>query len=98
MPRRLRRPSARAALQLWLDGSAGHRIGDILQGGKVVSVLCAVCGCYGGRVVRRSFLSNCLGSPTLGRQLALRDALLGFLPGSKRTARLDGVPGEGLRT
>ena len=57
------------------------------------SVLCAVCG----RVVRQSLLSNCRGAPTLGRQLALRDVLLGFLAGSMRTARLDSIPGEVLR-
>ena len=51
-----------AALQFWLDGSAGHRIVDLLQGGKVVPVLCTVCGPYGGRVVRRSLLSNCPGA------------------------------------
>ena len=31
-----------AALKLRLGGSAGHRIVDLLQGGKEVSVLCAV--------------------------------------------------------
>ena len=86
-----------AALKFRLGGSAGHRIVDLLQGGKVVSVLCAVCGSYGGRVVRRSLLSSCPGAPTPGRRLALRDVLLGFLPGSKRTARLDSVPGEVFR-
>ena len=40
-----------AAPQIWLDGSARHRIVYLLQGGKVVSVLCAVYGSYGGRVV-----------------------------------------------
>ena len=51
-----------AALQFQLDGSAGHRIVDLLQGGRVVSVLCTVCGSYGDRMVRRSLLSNCLGA------------------------------------
>ena len=83
-----------AALQIRLDGSAGHRIVDLLQGGKVVSVLCAVCGSYGGRVVRQPLLSNCPGAQTPGRQLALRDVLLGFLPVSKRTVHLDRVPGK----
>ena len=68
-----------------LDGSAGHRIVDLVQGGKVVSVL-------HGRVVRQSLLGNCPGAPTPGRLLALRDVLLGFLLRSKRTAHLD-VPG-----
>ena len=54
----------------------------------MVSVLCAVCGSYGGRVVY---------PPPPRRQLALRDVLLGFLPVSKRTARLDSIPGEVLR-
>ena len=40
-------------------------------------MLCAVCGSYGGSVVRRSLLRNCL---TLGRQMSVRDVLLGFLP------------------
>ena len=31
---------------------------DLLQGGKVVTVLSVVCGSYGGRVVRRSLLSS----------------------------------------
>ena len=83
-----------AAVQHRLEGAAGHRIVDLVQGGKVVSVLCAVCGSYGGRVVRRSLLSSCPGAPTPGRRLALRDVLLGFLPGSKRAARLDSIPGE----
>ena len=65
-----------AALQFWLDGCAGHRIVDLLQGGKVVSVLCVVCGSHGGRVVRRSLLSNCLGAPTPGTLLALRSLTL----------------------
>ena len=56
----------------------------------MVSVLCAVCGSYGGRVVRRSLSSNCPGAPTPWRQLALRDVLLGFLPRSKRAARIRG--------
>ena len=55
-----------AAQRLRLDGSAGHRIVDLLQEGKVVPVVCA-------------------------------DVLLGFLPASNRTARLDGVPREILR-
>ena len=62
---------------------------DLRQGGKVVSVICAVCGSSGGRVVRRSLLSTCPGAPTPGRRLALRDVLLGFLPGSKRAVLLD---------
>ena len=84
-PERSTRGGARArgaALQIRLDGSAGHRIVDLLQGGKVVSVLC-------GRVVRQSLLGNCPGAPTPERLLALRDVLLGFLPGSKRTVHLD---------
>ena len=68
-----------------LVGSAGHRIVDLLQGGKVVSVICVVCGSYGGRVVRKSPLDKCPGTPPPGRRLALHDVLLGFLPGSKRT-------------
>ena len=31
----------------------------------MVSGLCAVCGSYGGRVVRRSFLNNCPGALTV---------------------------------
>ena len=77
-----------AALQFRLDGSADNRIVDLVQGGNVVSVLCVVCGSYCGRVVRRSLLSNCLGALTPARLRALRDVLLGFLHGSKRTARL----------
>ena len=50
-----------AATQIRLDGSAEHRIVDLLQGGKVVSVLCAVCCSYCGPVVRQSLLSNCPG-------------------------------------
>ena len=53
-------------------------------------MLCAVCDSYDGRAVRRLLLSN---SPTSGRLLVLRDALLGFLPGSMRTARLDSILG-----
>ena len=49
------------------------------------------------RVVRKSLLRNCLGAPTPARLLALRDVLLGFLPGSKRTVHLDCVPGQVLR-
>ena len=60
----------------------------------MAAVLCAVCGSYGGRVVRQSLLSSCPGAPSPGRRLALRDVLLGFLPGSRRTVRLDEVPGE----
>ena len=60
----------------------------------MVSVLCAVCGSYGGRVVRRLLVSNCLGAPTPGRLLSLRDVLLGFLPGSEGTARLDSTLGK----
>ena len=75
----------RASLNLWLDGCSGHRIVDLLQGGKEVSVLCAVCGSHGGRVVRRSLLSKCPGAPTPGRRQALHDLLLSFLSGSKRT-------------
>ena len=44
----------------------------------MVSVLCAVCGSYGGRVVRRTLLGKCPGTPPPWRQLALRDVLLGF--------------------
>ena len=75
-------------------GSAGDAP---LQGGKVVSVHCAVCCSHSGRVVRRSLLSNCPGALTAGRLLALRDVLLGLLPGSKRAARLDRIPEEVLR-
>ena len=82
-----------AAQRLRLDGFAGTTV-DLLQGGKVVSAICVVCGSYGGRVVRKSLLDKCPGTPPLGRRLALRDVLLGFLPGSKRTARLDSVPGQ----
>ena len=60
----------------------------------MVSVLCAVCGSCGGRVERRPLLSNCPGAPTLGRLLALRDVMLGFLSGSKRARRLDRIPGR----
>ena len=42
----------------------------------MVSVLCAVCGSYGGLVVRRSLLSNSLGASTPRRLLTLRDVLL----------------------
>ena len=35
---------------------------DLLQRGKVVSVLCSVCGSYGGRLVRRSLLTWCSDS------------------------------------
>ena len=76
-----------AAQRLRLDGSAGHRFVDLLQGGKVVSVICVVCGSYGGRVVRKSLLDKCPGTPPRGRRLALLDVLLGLLLGSKRTAR-----------
>ena len=86
-----------SARRFRLDGSAGHRIVDLLQGGKVVSVLCAVCGSHSGHVVRRSLLGKCPGTPPPGRLLALRDVLLGFLPGSKRTAGFDSIPGEVLR-
>ena len=86
-----------AALRLRLGGSSGHRIVDLRHGGKVVAALCAVCGSYGGRVVRLSLLSRCPGAPTPGRRLALRDVLLGFLPGSRRTVRIDEVPGEVVR-
>ena len=72
------------------------RIVDLLQAGKVVSVLCAVCGSFGGHVVRRSLLGNCPVALT-PEQLALRDAPLGFLLDSKRTARLDKVLGKFLR-
>ena len=72
-----------AAQQIGLEGSTAHTIVDLRQGGKVV---CAVCGWYGGRVVRHSLLSTCPGAPTPGRRLALRDVLLGFLAGSKRGA------------
>ena len=60
-------------------------------------MICVVCSSCGGRVVRRSLLSNCPGAPTPGRLLAVRDVLLGLLPGSKRTARLDSIPVEVLR-
>ena len=80
-----------------LTALRGHRIVDLLQGGKVVSVVCVVCDSYGGRVVRKSLQDTCPGTPPPARRLALRDVLLGFLPGSKRTARLDSVPGEILR-
>ena len=53
----------------------GTRIADLLQGGKVVSVLCAVCG----RGIRT-------GVPTPVRRLILHDVLLEILSGSKRTA------------
>ena len=43
------------------------------------------------RVVRKSLLDTCPGTPPPGKRLALPDVLLGFLPGSKRTARLDSV-------
>ena len=62
-----------------------------------LSVLCVVCGSHGGHVVRRSLLSICPGAPTPGRLLALREVLLRFLSGSKRTARLDSIPVEVLR-
>ena len=62
-----------------------------------MSVLCAVCGSYGGHVVRRSLPGKGSGTPPPGRLLALRDVLLGFLPGSERTARFDWSPGEVLR-
>ena len=45
-------------------------------------------------VVWRSLLSECRGASAPGRRLALHDVLLGFLLVSKRTARLDGVPGK----
>ena len=47
----VRAPQRGAVLQLWLDGSAGRRIVDLLQG---------------GRVVRRYLLSNCPGARLLG--------------------------------
>ena len=57
----------RGAVQRFrLDGSAGHKIVDLLQGGKVVSLLGGVCGSYGGRVVRRSLLGKCLVLRRLG--------------------------------
>ena len=59
----------------------------------MVSVICVVCGSYGGRMVRKSPLDKCPGTPPLGRRLALRGVLLGFLLGSKRAARLDSIPG-----
>ena len=88
-------PERGAVFQFRLDCSA-HRIVDLPQGGKVVSVVCAVCRSCGGRVVRRSLLIEWLGAPTPGRRLALHGVLLGFLPVSERTARLDKVPGEVL--
>ena len=75
-----------------IGAQAPERAAQRHNSGKVVSVLYVVCGSCGGRVVRRSLLSNCPGAPTPGRLLALRDVLLGFLPGSQRTARLDSVP------
>ena len=88
------------ALQLGLDGSAGYRIVVLLQGCKArwspCSALC-VCGSNGGRVVRRSLLSNCPSVPTPAKRLALHDVLLGFLPVSKDTALLDSVPVGVLR-
>ena len=66
-----------AALQLQLDDSAGQRIVDLLQGGKVVSVLCAVCGSCRRGVVRRSLLSNC---PVLGKFCV--PSLVHFAPGA----------------
>ena len=54
-----------ATQRFWLDGSPSHRIVDLLQGGKVVSVLCVVCGSYGGRVVQKSLLDKCPGTPPL---------------------------------
>ena len=62
----------------------------------MVSEFCAVCGSHGGRVVRQALVSNCHDA-THGRVLALRDVLLVFLPGSKRTVHLHRVPGEGFR-
>ena len=62
-----------------LTGSAGHRI-DLVS--------------HVGCVVRRSQLGVCTGAPTHGRRLALHDVMSGFLPGSKRTARLDSALGE----
>ena len=38
--------------------------------------------------------ATALGARTLGKLLALRDVLLGFLRGSKRTARLGSIPGR----
>ena len=70
------------ALQIRLDGSSGHRIVDLLQGSNVFSLLCAVCGSYGDSWA------------TAG---AARRVFLGFLPGPKRTVRLDCVSGEVLR-
>ena len=55
-----------AAQRLRLDGSAGHRIVDLLQGGKVVSVLCAVCGSYGGRAKIATWQINDLELRRLG--------------------------------
>ena len=63
----------------------------------MVYLFCAVCGSYGGRVVRRSLPSERFGAPTAGRRPALHFVLLDFLPGSKRTARVDCVLGEVLR-
>ena len=65
---------ARSAI--WLVGSAGHRIVDLSQGGKVVSVLCAV---WFPRWSRGATISaQQLPWCTPGRQLALRDVLLLF--------------------
>ena len=71
-----------------------------LRGHRIVGLLSGVLfGFYDDRVVSRSLLSNCPCGPTRGRQLVLRDVLLGFRLGSKRTrtVRLDSVLGEGVR-
>ena len=52
-----------AELQFRLDGSVEHRNVDLLQGGKVVSELCVMCGSFGGCVVGRSLLSGLLLAP-----------------------------------
>ena len=48
-------------------------------------------------MVRRCPLNECPGVPTPGKRLGLHDVVLGFLPGSKRTAWLDNVVVEVLR-
>ena len=44
------------------------------QGGKVVSVICVVCGSYGGRVVRKSLLNTCPGTLAGSAPSALHDS------------------------
>ena len=59
----------------------------------MVSVICVVCGAYGGRVVRKSMPRNSANWKAAG---SARLVFVG-VSCSECTARLDSVPGETLR-